>query len=134
MNYDAWFDYIEIVEAEGDLDVVRDTYERAIANIPPAKVRVQSTADENVDEGKLTPVIVNLYSHRRRSIGKDTFIFGYITRFLKNYNVTISNAPDKCIKLVWKYCLINNLRLPKFRYYMQILKFVNGIWIKLGKY
>lgn len=38
MNYDAWFDYIEIVEGEGNADVIRDVYERAIANIPPTKV------------------------------------------------------------------------------------------------
>ena len=38
MNYDAWFDYIEILESEGDKDLVRDAYERGIANIPPAKV------------------------------------------------------------------------------------------------
>nr|SVE74036.1 EOG090X01R1 [Daphnia barbata] len=35
-NYDAWFDYLRLLESEGDadIDVVRDTYERAIANIP----------------------------------------------------------------------------------------------------
>ncbi|XP_044729166.1 protein crooked neck [Chrysoperla carnea] len=37
MNYDAWFDYLRLVEDEGDLEVVRETYERAIANIPPTK-------------------------------------------------------------------------------------------------
>ncbi|XP_046981813.1 protein crooked neck [Schistocerca americana] len=36
-NYDAWFDYLRLVESEGNLDVIRDTYERAIANVPPTK-------------------------------------------------------------------------------------------------
>ncbi|KOB66463.1 Protein crooked neck, partial [Operophtera brumata] len=36
-NYDAWFDYIRLVENEGHVDDVRDTYERAIANVPPSK-------------------------------------------------------------------------------------------------
>lgn len=36
-NYDAWFDYIRLVENEGVVDDIRDTYERAIANIPPSK-------------------------------------------------------------------------------------------------
>ncbi|KAG5879664.1 hypothetical protein JTB14_021467 [Gonioctena quinquepunctata] len=36
-NYDAWFDYIRLVEGEGDVDITRETYERAIANIPPSK-------------------------------------------------------------------------------------------------
>jgi crooked neck len=34
-NYDTWFDYCRLEEAEGDLEKIRDTYERAIANIPP---------------------------------------------------------------------------------------------------
>nr|CAG4646064.1 EOG090X01R1 [Macrothrix elegans] len=35
-NYDAWFDYLRLLESEGaaEVEVVRDTYERAIANIP----------------------------------------------------------------------------------------------------
>lgn len=37
MNYDAWFDYLRLVENEGDLEIIRETYERAIANIPPTK-------------------------------------------------------------------------------------------------
>ena len=37
MNYDAWFDFIRLVESEGNLDLIRETYERAIANIPPSK-------------------------------------------------------------------------------------------------
>merc|ERR1719187_2549503 len=37
MNYDAWFDYIRLVESESEIDLVRETYERAIANVPPSK-------------------------------------------------------------------------------------------------
>ena len=33
-DYDTWFDYLRMVESEGDSDVIRDTYERAVANIP----------------------------------------------------------------------------------------------------
>ncbi|XP_056647749.1 protein crooked neck [Diorhabda sublineata] len=36
-NYDAWFDYLRLVEGEGDIETTRETYERAIANIPPSK-------------------------------------------------------------------------------------------------
>lgn len=39
MNYDAWFDYIRLLEADANTEQVRDTYERAIANIPPSKVK-----------------------------------------------------------------------------------------------
>uniref|UniRef100_A0A7N6BF21 Pre-mRNA-splicing factor Syf1/CRNKL1-like C-terminal HAT-repeats domain-containing protein n=1 Tax=Anabas testudineus TaxID=64144 RepID=A0A7N6BF21_ANATE len=34
-NYDAWFDYLRLVESDADSDTVREIYERAIANIPP---------------------------------------------------------------------------------------------------
>jgi len=37
MNYDAWFDYIRLVESEGIKDEIRETYERAIANVPLSK-------------------------------------------------------------------------------------------------
>lgn len=36
-NYDAWFDYLRLLENEGDSDLIRETYERAVANIPPSK-------------------------------------------------------------------------------------------------
>ena len=40
-NYDAWFDYLRLMESESDdLDAIRDVYERAIANIPPIEVSI----------------------------------------------------------------------------------------------
>lgn len=38
MNYDAWFDYLRLLESDENLEQVRETYERAIANIPPIQV------------------------------------------------------------------------------------------------
>eukprot|EP00002_Diphylleia_rotans_P028058 TRINITY_DN5655_c0_g2_i1.p1 TRINITY_DN5655_c0_g2~~TRINITY_DN5655_c0_g2_i1.p1 ORF type:complete len:671 (+),score=167.59 TRINITY_DN5655_c0_g2_i1:94-2106(+) len=35
-NYDIWFDYINLEEAEQNADRIREVYERAIANVPPA--------------------------------------------------------------------------------------------------
>ena len=35
-NYDAWFDYLRLLEADANEDSVRDIYERSIANVPPA--------------------------------------------------------------------------------------------------
>lgn len=37
MNYDAWFDLIRLVESEAAVEQVREVYERAIANVPPAQ-------------------------------------------------------------------------------------------------
>ncbi|NXY19391.1 CRNL1 protein, partial [Atrichornis clamosus] len=34
-NYDAWFDYLRLVESDAGADAVREVYERAIANVPP---------------------------------------------------------------------------------------------------
>ncbi|KAK9915014.1 hypothetical protein WJX75_003619 [Coccomyxa subellipsoidea] len=36
LNYDSWFDYIRLEESAGQPDRVREVYERAIANVPPA--------------------------------------------------------------------------------------------------
>ena len=36
-NYDAWFDYIRLMEAESDVESTREVYEKAIANVPPAQ-------------------------------------------------------------------------------------------------
>ena len=36
-NFDAWFDLIRLVISEGNVDVIRDTFENAISNIPPSK-------------------------------------------------------------------------------------------------
>uniref|UniRef100_A0A1A9WLB2 Suppressor of forked domain-containing protein n=1 Tax=Glossina brevipalpis TaxID=37001 RepID=A0A1A9WLB2_9MUSC len=34
-NYDAWFDYLRLIEGECDCKITPETYERAIANVPP---------------------------------------------------------------------------------------------------
>ncbi|GFU46734.1 crooked neck-like protein 1 [Trichonephila clavipes] len=36
-NYDSWFDYLRLMESEGNIDATRELYERAIANIPLKK-------------------------------------------------------------------------------------------------
>ena len=33
-DYDTWFDYVRMTEAEGDVEATRAVYERAIANVP----------------------------------------------------------------------------------------------------
>ena len=38
MNYDAWFDYLRLLEVDGNMEQIRETYERAISNVPPSKV------------------------------------------------------------------------------------------------
>lgn len=38
-DYDTWFDYLRMVEAEGDSEIIRDTYERAVSNIPESFIK-----------------------------------------------------------------------------------------------
>ncbi|GMI89853.1 hypothetical protein HRI_002654600 [Hibiscus trionum] len=37
LNYDAWFDYIKLEESVGNKGRIREVYERAISNVPPAE-------------------------------------------------------------------------------------------------
>ncbi|KAG5400151.1 hypothetical protein IGI04_014758, partial [Brassica rapa subsp. trilocularis] len=37
LNYDSWFDYVMLEETVGNKDRIREIYEMAIANIPPAE-------------------------------------------------------------------------------------------------
>ena len=37
LNYNSWFDYIRLEEIVGNKERVREVYERAIANVPPAE-------------------------------------------------------------------------------------------------
>ena len=37
-NYDAWFDYLRLMESESNVESTRESYERAIANVPPSQV------------------------------------------------------------------------------------------------
>merc|ERR1719435_74244 len=37
MNFDAWFDYVRLVESEGNMETIRETYERAVSNVPPSQ-------------------------------------------------------------------------------------------------
>eukprot|EP01083_Nonionella_stella_P055193 145674_1 len=36
-NYDIWFDYVKLEESNGDVERIREVYERSIAEIPPLK-------------------------------------------------------------------------------------------------
>ncbi|CAG2250094.1 CLF1 [Mytilus edulis] len=36
-NYDAWFDYLRLLGTDGNTEQIRETYERALANVPPSK-------------------------------------------------------------------------------------------------
>ncbi|KAF0893166.1 hypothetical protein E2562_023193 [Oryza meyeriana var. granulata] len=37
LDYDSWFDYLRLEESLGNKDRIREIYERAVANVPPAE-------------------------------------------------------------------------------------------------
>ena len=37
MNFDAWFDFVRLTESEGNMETIRETYERTVANVPPSQ-------------------------------------------------------------------------------------------------
>ncbi|KAG8182521.1 hypothetical protein JTE90_002059 [Oedothorax gibbosus] len=39
LNYDSWFDYLRLMESEGNIEATRELYERAISNVPLNKVK-----------------------------------------------------------------------------------------------
>ena len=45
-NYDAWFDYLRLMENEGEVDQTREVYERAIANVPPSQVKISEVYEK----------------------------------------------------------------------------------------
>ena len=47
-NYDAWFDYLRLLESDAEVENVREVYERAISNIPPAKVSILGIEPANL--------------------------------------------------------------------------------------
>jgi crooked neck len=41
MDYDTWFDYLRLLESEGDFAAIREAYEKAIAQLPPIQVCIR---------------------------------------------------------------------------------------------
>jgi crooked neck len=39
LDYDTWFDYLRLLESEEDIELIRDAYEKAIAQVPPITVK-----------------------------------------------------------------------------------------------
>ena len=91
MDYDTWFDYLRLLESEGDFPVIREAYEKAIAQTPPIQV-CPLPAD--------TEVLNFRFPCRKNDIGVVISIYGLIMPYSKNSKQKISNAHVKCIKRV----------------------------------
>ncbi|KDO61686.1 hypothetical protein CISIN_1g036703mg, partial [Citrus sinensis] len=113
MNYDTWFDYIRLEERVGNQERVREVYERAIANVPPAEEKrywqryiylwINYALYKEVDAGDL---------ERTRDVYRTLFIFYFSfsprmeeRRIFKKYiemELCLGNI-DPCRKLYEKY-------------------------------
>lgn len=149
LNYDAWFDYIRLLEADANTEQVRDTYERAIANIPPSKVKFTNFFYLNNVSFDLFPVsnvfgdinkikfyilviyrlkflklefyLVFFYC-RKNVTGVDTFTCGLITHCMRSWRRRIWRGPGTSIKPAWTSFLTKTSPLPKSGFYSLTLK------------
>jgi hypothetical protein len=89
MDYDTWFDYLRLLESEGDFPVIREAYEKAIAQLPPIQVC-------NFPKG----MEVLIFFVRKNDIGVVIYIYGSIMLYLKNLKRKILNVHVKFTKRV----------------------------------
>jgi crooked neck len=76
-NYDIWFDYVRLEESTGNAEAVRDVYERAIAQVPPAKVCRLAL---------FVALTLSATALRRSGCGGDTSIYGSTTPCLRSWS------------------------------------------------
>jgi len=128
-NYDIWFDYIRLEESSGNIDKVRDVYEKAIANIPPSKdkklwkryiylwinygVFEEDTANNPERAQKVYEGILNLIPHEIFSFSKLWILFAHfhvrqlnIEKARKILGQAIAKCPSK--KIFEAYVEIEN--------------------------
>ena len=92
-NYDVWFDYIRLEEANGEQPRIREIYERAIANVPLEQVLCCAVC-LNVVASMLTALLFYSDAHRRRNVhGVAISICGSITRCMRNLKPRFAIPP-----------------------------------------
>ncbi|PRQ28623.1 putative tetratricopeptide-like helical domain-containing protein [Rosa chinensis] len=86
LNYDSWFDYIRLEESAGNKERIREVYERAVANVPPANEKrywkryiylwINYALYEELDTGEVERArevyreCLNLIPHKKFSFAK----------------------------------------------------------------
>lgn len=116
-NYDIWFDYARLEETSGDLDRVRDVYERAIAQIPPTQEKrhwrryiylwifyaiwEEMEAKDVERAGQVYQQCINLIPHKKFTFAKIWLMkaqFEIRQQQLKAARMTLGQAIGKCPK------------------------------------
>lgn len=101
-NYDAWFDYLRLVESDADPDTVREVYERAISNIPPIQ--------EKRHWRRYIYLWINygLYEELETRV-RNTAVLENSRQVLVNKTLPSSNrtltGPGRCTRRVWSSSL-----------------------------
>ncbi|WAR18187.1 CRNL1-like protein [Mya arenaria] len=98
LNYDAWFDYLRLMEDDGNVDHIRDTYERAIANIPPAQELEMEDAEKTRAVYK---ACLDIIPHKKFTFAKIWLLFAQFElrqKNLVNARKILGVAIGKCPK------------------------------------
>lgn len=93
LNYDAWFDYLRLMEEEGTVEQVREVYERAVSNVPPASekrfwrryvhlwinyaVYEELDADDAERARQVYRACIELLPHKRFTFAKIWLLYAY---------------------------------------------------------
>ncbi|OAD56338.1 Protein crooked neck [Eufriesea mexicana] len=97
-NYDAWFDYLRLVESEGNVEVIRETYERAIVNVPPTK----ELDTEDIERCRqVYRACLELIPHKHFTFSKIWLLYAYFEIRQKNLTAarkTLGMALGTCPK------------------------------------
>ncbi|XP_033632294.1 crooked neck-like protein 1 [Asterias rubens] len=133
-NYDAWFDYLRLLETDSSEDTVREIYERAIANVPPAPekrlwrryiylwINYALYEELNVKDMERTRQVykacLDMIPHKKFTFAKVWLMFAHFEIRQKNLNFArkiLGNAIGKCPKdKVFKGYIELELQLREF--------------------
>ncbi|XP_047138151.1 crooked neck-like protein 1 isoform X1 [Hydra vulgaris] len=116
-NYDAWFDYIRLVESDGDQETIREVYERAIANIPPVQEKkhwrryiylwimyalFEELTAKDMDRTKLVyKAALEVVPHKKFTFAKIWLLYAYFEvrqKNLKAARLALGTSIGKCPK------------------------------------
>ena len=116
-NYDAWFDLIRLTISEGDTEAVRETFERAVANVPPSKEKqfwrryiylwINYAVYEETEAGdaerarKVYSTCLDLIPHRRFTFAKVWLLYAQFElrqKDVKRARQALGCAVGKCPK------------------------------------
>ncbi|CAM8955686.1 unnamed protein product [Rhodiola kirilowii] len=100
LNYDSWFDYIRLEESVENCNRIREVYERAIANVPPAEEKrywqcyvylwINYALYEELDAGDMERT-GNVYRECLKLIPHEKFSFAKIWLMAAQFEIRQSN-------------------------------------------